>query len=145
MPKNRVSRPHWSDGPEYPAPRLNGLDTRRPGIGADATTAGHMGCCKNHTRGGEPGNRAPQPRRHRAPHLAAAYVNHPRGASFRNGGLVVSSIYVWFQEDFGDSEAGAIAHLRAHAEPALARRLAGRDSLFDDRYDWTLNDTGSGA
>ncbi len=74
---------------------------------------------------------------------AGAYVNHPRGADFRNGGLVVSSIYVWFQEDFGDSEAGVIAHLSQHAQSALAQRLAEAEGIFDDRYDWALNDAGS--
>lgn len=73
---------------------------------------------------------------------AGAYVNHPRGAEFRNGGLVVSSIYLWFQEDFGDSDAGVIAHLRRHARPALAQRLATAGGIFDDRYDWALNDAG---
>ncbi|WP_119167831.1 DUF547 domain-containing protein [Algihabitans albus] len=70
---------------------------------------------------------------------ARAFVNHPRGAAFSNGGLVVSSIYRWFREDFGDSEAGVIAHLRDYAEPELAGRLAGVTGIFDHRYDWTLN------
>lgn len=70
---------------------------------------------------------------------ARRYVNHPRGARIEDGELVVSSIYEWFQEDFGDSEAGVLAHLRARAEPALRERLAGRESYDDHEYDWTLN------
>lgn len=34
---------------------------------------------------------------------AIAYVNDPRGASFRNARLRVSSIYDWFRDDFGGS------------------------------------------
>ena len=72
---------------------------------------------------------------------AAAYVNHPRGVSFDSrGGLVVSSIYRWFREDFGDSTAGVLDHLRRNAAPALAARLEGLASIADHAYDWRLND-----
>ncbi len=71
---------------------------------------------------------------------ARAYVNHPRGVSFRGEELVVSSIYRWFREDFGDSEAGVLSHLRRYADPDLADRLAGVDEIADDVYDWKLND-----
>jgi hypothetical protein len=70
---------------------------------------------------------------------ARAFVNSPRGARFENNGLVVSSIYVWFGEDFGGGDSGVIAHLRRYAEPALAARLAGVDKLGGHAYDWTLN------
>ena len=69
---------------------------------------------------------------------ATDYINHPRGAQVKNGELVVSSIYDWFQEDFGGNAAGVLAHLRQYAEPELAAALAGFDS-FDDYYDWDLN------
>jgi len=72
---------------------------------------------------------------------AADYVNHPRGATvLADGRLRVSSIYTWFREDFGGSEQGVVAHLRRHAAPALASRLAGEVSIAEDVYDWTLND-----
>lgn len=70
---------------------------------------------------------------------ARAHVNHPRGASLRPEGLVVSSIYVWFQADFGGSEAGVIDHLRAHADAPLRSALEGVAGIADDRYDWSLN------
>ena len=69
---------------------------------------------------------------------ATDYINHPRGAQVKNGELVVSSIYDWFQEDFGGNTAGVLAHLRQYAAPELAAALAGFDS-FDDYYDWDLN------
>lgn len=71
---------------------------------------------------------------------ASAYVNHPRGARIENGRLVVSSIYVWFKADFGDTDAGVIAHLLKYATPQTAATLAGRTALDGDRYDWRLND-----
>ena len=71
---------------------------------------------------------------------ATAYVNHPRGAQVAAGRLTVSSIYVWFQEDFGGSDIGVIGHLRRYAANDLAARLAGISRIADDRYDWRLND-----
>jgi len=71
---------------------------------------------------------------------AKAYVNHPRGAKVDAGRLTVSSIYVWFQADFGGDEAGVIAHLRQYAEAPLKRRLAEVDGIDGHEYDWTLND-----
>lgn len=72
---------------------------------------------------------------------ARAYANHPRGASFRpDGGLRVSSIYRWFREDFGNSDAGVIEHLRRYANADLAPRLASVTRVAEDAYDWSLND-----
>lgn len=73
---------------------------------------------------------------------ARAYVNHPRGATVTGGDLVVSSIYAWYEEDFGGSEQGVIDHLTAFAEPPLDRMLADFSAIDDDRYDWSLNDAG---
>ncbi len=53
--------------------------------------------------------------------------------------VVVSSIYAWFDEDFGGTEAGVLDHLRRYARPDLAAKLKGRDSYNDDAYDWKLN------
>jgi hypothetical protein len=76
---------------------------------------------------------------------ARDYVNHPRGAEARGNGLFVSSIYVWFQEDFGDSDSGVIRHLRRYARPEKAERLNGLTRIADHDYDWALNDIGDGA
>ena len=70
---------------------------------------------------------------------AADYINHPRGATFTRNRLKVSSIYSWFQDDFGGSSAGVIQHLRQFAKGDLARQLAEYNGGLDDDYDWDLN------
>ncbi|MEF8943553.1 MAG: DUF547 domain-containing protein [Desulfohalobiaceae bacterium] len=71
---------------------------------------------------------------------ARAYVNHPRGVTIEDANLMVSSIYAWFQEDFGGNESGVIEHLMRYAEPELKKKLQGLSTIDDDRYDWSLND-----
>ena len=68
------------------------------------------------------------------------YINHPRGATIRDGRLYVSSIYDWYSEDFGGDDAGVIAHLRDFADGALADGLADIRSVSGHDYDWRLND-----
>ena len=76
---------------------------------------------------------------------ARAYVNHPRGARIEDGRLVVSSLYEWYQEDFGGDDRGVISHLRRYADPGLRSRLAGIERIGDHAYDWRLNDAGGVA
>lgn len=65
------------------------------------------------------------------------YVKHPRGAGIEGRGrLVVSKIYGWFREDFGD----VLSHLRSFAEPEKAKRIAVKRRIDGYRYDWSLND-----
>ncbi len=71
---------------------------------------------------------------------ARAYVNHPRGARVENGRLTVSSLYAWYREDFGGTEASVIAHLKRYAGPELAKALETVTDIEDYEYDWALND-----
>jgi hypothetical protein len=71
---------------------------------------------------------------------ARAYVNSPRGVQLDAGRLIVSSIYVWYKEDFGGSDRGVLQHLRQYAAPALGQELARMTSIADHTYDWRLND-----
>ncbi len=73
---------------------------------------------------------------------ARDYVNHPRGARFDGEKLVVSSIFVWYRDDFGGSDAGVVESLRRYATPELARRLQSWDGGLDHDYDWSLNAAG---
>ncbi len=70
---------------------------------------------------------------------ARAYVNHPRGVTVKDGKVVVSSIYIWFQTDFGGDDAGLLAHLRRYADEGLRRQLDGATRISDHTYDWQLN------
>ncbi|MDX1656086.1 MAG: DUF547 domain-containing protein [Candidatus Competibacteraceae bacterium] len=71
---------------------------------------------------------------------ARRYINDPRGVAFKGGELVVSSLYHWFEEDFGGSEAGVLDHLRRYASGPLRARLEDMAGYHRHRYDWSLND-----
>lgn len=71
---------------------------------------------------------------------ARAFINHPRAVAVTADGIAVSSIYNWFKEDFGSSDAGVLKHLRKFANPELAARMKAATSLDSYRYDWGLND-----
>ncbi len=76
---------------------------------------------------------------------ARLYVNHPRGVRTEAGGLTVSSIYRWYQEDFGGNWQGVLAHLRKYANSSTAQMLAPFETISKDSYDWQLNDAGNYA
>ena len=70
---------------------------------------------------------------------ARAFVNSPRGVTIRDGKATVSSIYSWFQSDFGGSRASVVDHLRDYADPELAEQLEGIRKYSKHDYDWSLN------
>ncbi len=70
---------------------------------------------------------------------AREYVNDPRAARIEDGRLTVSSLYVWFTQDFGGGDAGVIAHLKRYAAPELRAALDGVSQIGRHRYDWSLN------
>lgn len=71
---------------------------------------------------------------------ARGYVNDTRGVDFVDDDfIVVSSIYDWYQEDFGDSEEAVVKHLARYAEEDLAKRLSTFEGSLDYEYDWNLN------
>ena len=72
---------------------------------------------------------------------AQNFVNHPRGVSFASNGLIVSSIYFWFQSDFGDSQKGIIEHVRKYLSPGNLNKLSTlRNISIKHQYDWSLNE-----
>jgi len=72
---------------------------------------------------------------------ARDFINHPRGVSLADERLVVSSIYFWFQSDFGDSEKGLIRHLKKYLSPEKLDTLNTLENLtIDHQYDWSLNE-----
>lgn len=117
--EHRILRPIWKDPRTHYA--VNCASLGCPNLAAVAYTAGNLEALLDAG--------------------ARAYVNHPRGARIEDGKLYVSSIYAWFETDFGGSEAGVIEHLRRYASPELARQLRSIDRIAGDGYDWTLNDS----
>ncbi len=71
---------------------------------------------------------------------AIEFVNHKRAVQIVDGRIETSSIYHWFQDDFGGNDRGVISHLKAYAEPDLAMKLEGLSSIQGHGYDWRLND-----
>jgi hypothetical protein len=118
--EHRILRPIWRDSRIHYA--VNCASLGCPNLQTEAFTAENMERLLNEA--------------------ARAYVNHPRGASIRNGELVLSKIYDWFEEDFGDGTHGVLAHLRQHTEPALRRQLKDYEGSISYDYDWSLNDAG---
>lgn len=70
---------------------------------------------------------------------ARAYVNHPRAVQVTAKGLVLSSIYKWYREDFGADDAAVLNHLSRYAAPPLRAVLARRPAIAGYAYDWGLN------
>jgi hypothetical protein len=72
---------------------------------------------------------------------ARSYVNHERGVrEDEGGGLVVSSIYTWYRDDFGGSKQGVLLHLRKYADEDLEGKLGPDAVIVGDEYDWGLNE-----
>ena len=72
---------------------------------------------------------------------ARDYVNNARGVDFVDDDfIVISSIYQWYAEDFGDTEESVIEHLLEYADENLAARLEGFEGSIDYEYDWSLNE-----
>ena len=71
---------------------------------------------------------------------AREYVNHPRGARLDGDRLYLSSIYDWFEADFGGSRETLIRHLQRYAEGGLGARLKGFPGTISYDYDWRLNE-----
>jgi len=71
---------------------------------------------------------------------ASDYINSPRGVKITSKGLVVSSIFKWFKEDFGGSKANVLKHIRQHANPELAAAIDGGATISGYDYDWSLNE-----
>jgi len=121
--EHRILRPIWKD------PRLH-----------YALNCAALGCPNLHRAAYTPSNMD------RVLEIGAhAFINHSRGARVSDGRLYVSSIYEWFQEDFGDSDQGVIDHLLRYASPELKSALKGIGRIADDAYDWTLNDADAAA
>lgn len=71
---------------------------------------------------------------------ARTYINHPRGVQITENGVLLSSIYSWFVEDFGNTQDELWDHLLKYANPQLTAQLSQTTTIYDYHYDWSLND-----
>lgn len=72
---------------------------------------------------------------------ARRYINSDRGVAYIDDTLYLSSIYDWFQEDFGDSLEGVFTHLRRFADEETLQELNEYSGSVEYRYNWSLNET----
>jgi len=72
---------------------------------------------------------------------ALDFINHPRGISVaENGKITASTIYKWYQVDFGDTEQGVLEHVRLFANDELLAKLEGKTKIDKYEYGWELNE-----
>ena len=71
---------------------------------------------------------------------AKAFVNSERGVRITNKGLQVSSIFKWYQADFGGNKDGVLAHIRQYARPELVKAIDGGAKIRGFEYNWDLNE-----
>lgn len=70
---------------------------------------------------------------------AEAFVTHPRGLSVAEGKAKSSSLYAWYEADFGGPQ-GVIAHMAEAGGPEIAEQLKGIELISSHHYDWSLVD-----
>lgn len=72
---------------------------------------------------------------------ASDYINDPRGVTVKWNGLEVSSIYDWFEKDFGGNKEAVVAHILDYAERPLAEKIRANPVIKGYDYNWSLNGT----
>jgi len=70
---------------------------------------------------------------------ARDFVNSPRGVAINGNKLKLSSIYKWFDKDFGGSKTETLKHLRQFAGPELAAAIDNGAKIDGYDYNWSLN------
>ena len=71
---------------------------------------------------------------------ARGYVEHPRGVTTRQEGLLLSSIYNWFADDF-EVDGGVVPHLLRHAVEPQVAAIRAAPRILGYAYDWEVNRT----
>ncbi len=69
----------------------------------------------------------------------AEYLTHLRGLRFDSGQLTLSSIFNWYQQDFGTDETQLLNTLAGHVDAETAELLKGYSGNIHYEYDWSLN------
>lgn len=69
---------------------------------------------------------------------ARDFINHSRAFNVKDGKLQASSIFSWYQSDWGN-EGAVIRHALRYANAATKAKLAGRTKIDSYDYNWSLN------
>ena len=72
---------------------------------------------------------------------AKDYLSHPRGLLFQNNKLVLSSIFDWYGEDFGNNTEEVLKTLSMHAPESVKQKLLNYRGDIEYQYDWSLNES----
>ncbi|KTC66825.1 putative Ser/Thr protein kinase [Legionella birminghamensis] len=115
--QNRIIRPIWNDSRSHYA--LNNGAIGAPNLSRQAYTGEKLD---------EQLNQA-----------AFEYVNSLRGVQVIEGELVVSKIYDWFSEDFGETKQNVINHIKQFAKEPLKQQLKHINTIDNYVYNWHLN------
>ncbi len=71
---------------------------------------------------------------------ATSFINATKGVSVKEGKVVLSSIYDWYAEDFGDRKA-LVAHLGGYLKNVeIKNLLTSLTFTVKYQYDWSLNE-----
>ncbi|WLQ15303.1 DUF547 domain-containing protein [Hahella aquimaris] len=70
---------------------------------------------------------------------AQNFIRHPKGVAFVKDGLRLSTIYDWYQSDFG-SRQELLDHLTKYSVEPEKSRLSNYRGGIEYAYDWKLND-----
>lgn len=70
---------------------------------------------------------------------AYEYLNHPRGLSFDNDSLTLSSIFEWYAEDFGQNPSQVLSTLSGYVNDEIAEKLNTYSGEISYEYSWQLN------
>ncbi|MFI4919033.1 MAG: DUF547 domain-containing protein [Legionellales bacterium] len=70
---------------------------------------------------------------------ASAYINSLRGVEVIEGKLVLSKIFEWYKDDFGETSKDVVQHLEQFAKEPLLSQLKHINTIDSYIYNWHLN------
>jgi hypothetical protein len=71
--------------------------------------------------------------------ITRRYVNSLRGVQIQDKEITVSSLYDWFEEDFGGRKQDVIWHITQYANPRLKAQLEKANTINNYVYNWHIN------
>jgi len=115
--ENRILRPIWNDQRIHYA--LNCASMSCPNLQKIPFTASNLNIMLNKA--------------------ARDYINNHRGTEIKNNKLIVSSLYVWYKQDFGETDDAVVDFIKIYAKPKLRNELKHIKRITGNQYDWALN------